>query len=154
MSRKKSILLYTILHIMFLARALNIINSIGASSDRRAVLIETLKNPEKLAKTLLRIEFLSACRREKVNPRFIEEALKPVQKIFEGVNKVQSKCKIFAHSLLSEAIAEAYRRAYLERQRNRQFASISGFLDEERLRFIHSICEQIFDITIRENDRV
>ena len=73
---------------MFLARALRNIYTLESDSDRRKVLIETLKNPEKLAKKLLRIEFLTACRRERVHPRFIQEALRPVQKVFEGTAKV------------------------------------------------------------------
>ena len=60
---------------MFLARALNNVSRITANSDRQKVLVEMLKNPEKLAKTLLRIEFLTACRKAKVNPRFIIDAL-------------------------------------------------------------------------------
>ena len=137
---------------MFLAKALNNINLIEPRADRHEVLAETLKNPEKLAKTLLRIEFLTACRREKLNPRFIEEALRPIRKIFSGKDKIQSKCNTFAHSLLNEAIAEAHkRRAYLVRQRNRQLTAIRSFLDEDRLWYIHSKCEQIFNITIREN---
>ena len=46
---------------MFLARALRNIYTLEPDGDRRKVLIQTLKNPEKLAKTLLRIEFLTAC---------------------------------------------------------------------------------------------
>ena len=99
-------------HGHLLAQALHYINFIEPRSDRHEVLVETLKNPEKLAKTLLRIAFLTACRREKLKPRFIEEALRPIQKIFSERNRIESKCNTFAHSLLNEAIAEAHRRKY------------------------------------------
>ena len=152
MSRKRSVRFCYIILTMFLARVLHTVYDMETSSDRREVLVETLKNPEKLAKTLMRIEFLTACRREKVSPRFIEDALQPVQKIFGSARNVQSKCWSFARSLLNESIAEAHRRkAYLIRQRNRQFASIHSFLGEERLSYILSTCEQVYDITVREN---
>ena len=62
---------------MFLAIALRSIKNLEQNVDRQQVLAKALKNPEKLAKTLLRIEFLTACRRNKVSPRFIEDALRP-----------------------------------------------------------------------------
>ena len=95
---------------MFLARALNNVFRITRSSDRQKVLAETLKNPEKLAKTLLRIEFLTACRRAKVSPRFITDALKPIDKVFRGNVSVQSRCNMFENSLLNESLSEALRR--------------------------------------------
>ena len=137
---------------MFLARALRNIYTLESDSDRRKVLIETLKNPEKIAKMLLRIEFLTACRRERVHPRCIQEALQPVQKVFEGTTKVISKCRSFAHILLNESIAEADRRkTYLARQRNRLFTSIHSFLDDERLSYGRSTFRKVFDITIDGN---
>ena len=152
MSRKRSTTFYLILYIMFLARALKNIHTVEPSSDRRGVLTEALKNPEKLAKTLLRIEFLTACRKENISPRFIEEALQPVRKVLGYTHKMKSKCESFARSLLNDAIAVAHRRkAYLERQRNRLLISIRSFLGKGRLSYILSTCERVFDITMREN---
>ena len=79
---------------MFLARALRNIYSFESIPDRQKVLVEKLKNPEKLAKTLLRIEFLTACRKEKVTPRFVEDAMQPVRRIFGQSYNVQSKCEL------------------------------------------------------------
>ena len=137
---------------MFLARALNNVSRITSSSDRQKVLVQTLKNPEKLAKTLLRIEFLTACRRAKVSPRFIVDALKPVYKVFGDNKSVSARCKVFTESLLNESISEAFRRkAFLLRQRSRLSASIETFLEKEDFRYICRTCSQIFDITICEN---
>ena len=137
---------------MFLARALNNVFNITRSIDRQKVLVETLKNPEKLAKTILRIEFLTACRRAKVSPRFITDALKPIDKIFIGNDSVQSRCNNFKSSLLNESISEAFRRkSYLLRQRARLFAHIETFLDENHLSYISVTCGQVFDLTVHEN---
>ena len=130
---------------MFLARALNNVFRITRSSDRQKVLAETLKNPEKLAKTLLRIEFLTACRRAKVSPRFITDALKPIDKVFRGNVSVQSRCNMFKNSLLNESLSEAFRRkAYLLRQRDRLFTHIEAFLDENHLSYVSVTCSQVF----------
>ena len=48
-----SLLVY--FYMMILAQALTNIRHMNISIDRQPVLAETLKNPEKLAKTLLRI---------------------------------------------------------------------------------------------------
>ena len=104
---------------MILAQALKNIKNIEPRIDRQRVLAETLKNPEKLAKTLLRIEFLTACRKFNVLPRFIEDSLKSVYKNFPNNRRVESRLQSFASSLLSEAISESFRRkAFLERRRN------------------------------------
>ena len=53
------------IRIMYLAAALNNLRSVEPNVDRQKKLAETLKNPEKLAKTEIRIEFLTACRKKK-----------------------------------------------------------------------------------------
>ena len=75
-------ILRLLIYTMFLAQALNSIKNIEENGDRQQVLAKTFKNPEKFAKTILRIVFLTACRRNKVSPRFIEDALRPVNNIF------------------------------------------------------------------------
>lgn len=136
---------------MFLAQALNNIKLIEPRIDRQQVLVETLKNPEKLAKTLLRIEFLTACRKFKVVPRFIEDALKPVNKLFKNNNCIRGRADSFATTLLNEAIAESFRqKAFLERRRACLKKDVSYFLTEEKLTQIALTCNQVFDITIRE----
>ena len=152
LSRKRSRSITIKQPMMFLARALNNVSRITPNIDRQKVLVETLKNPEKLAKTLLRIEFLTACRREKVSPRFIVDALKPVQKIFGDNDHVKSCCETFKNRLLNESISEAFRtKAYMLRQRSRLLDSIKSFLDESRLDYVRCTCSQVFDATIKEH---
>ena len=137
---------------MFLTQALRNIKNYEQNSDRQQVLAQTLKNPEKLAKTHLRIEFLTACRRNNVSPRFIEDALRPMNNIFRDNHSVQSRCKRLSNSLLNEAISETHRtKAYLIRQRDRFASTIADFLDQGRLSYIHATCERIFEATIHEN---
>ena len=137
---------------MFLARALSNISRITTNSDRQQVLAKMLKNPEKLGKTMLRIEFLTACRRAKVSPRFITDALKPVDKIFGDNSSIQSRSHAFKNSLLNEAISETFRtKAYLLRQRDRLFSDIETFLNENHLSYVSVTCGQVYDITIQEH---
>ena len=142
----------TIIYMMFLAQALNTIHDVESNIDRQRVLAKTLKSPEKLAKTILRIEFLTACRKYNVVPKFIEDALKPINKIFSGNNRIQNRSETFAATLLNEAIAESFRhKAFLERRRVTLKREVSLFLTGERLAHIAHTCNQVFDITIREN---
>ena len=137
---------------MFLAKVLTSLKNIEENDDRQEVLAKSLKNPEKLAKTILRIEFLTACRRHKITPRFIEDSLKPVNKIFPNNRKVQLKCQKLSKSLLNDAIAETYRtKAYLMRERDRLSAAIAGFLTEDKLVRISALRERVFEMTIHEN---
>ena len=136
---------------MFLAQALNSLKYFECNGDRQ-VLAKVLKNPEKLAKTLLRIEFLTACRRNKVSPRFIDDAMKPIGKIFGDRHSVISKCKKLSSALLNEAISEAFKtKAFLIRQRDRLDSAVADFLTENRLAQVRETCERVFDATIREN---
>ena len=137
---------------MFLARALSNISRITTNSDRQQVLAKMLKNPEKLGKTMLRIEFLTACRRAKVSPRFITDALEPVDKTFGDNSSIQSRSHAFKNSLLNEAISETFRtKAYLLRQRDRLFSDIETFLNENHLSYVSVTCGQVYDITIQEH---
>ena len=137
---------------MFLGRALNNISNITSSIGRQKVLAETLKDPEKLAKTLLRIEFLTACRKAKVRPRFIGDALKPVVKVFGDNAAIVSRCRAFSSSLPNEAIAEAFRKkAFQLRQRDRQLTDIHSFLNEGSLPYVQSTCSEVFEKTAEEN---
>ena len=141
-----------LLIIMFLAQALNSIKNYEANVDRQQVLAKSLKNPEKLAKTLLRIEFLTACRRHKLSSRFIDDSLRSVYKIFPNNQSVGKKCGRLATSLLNEAIAEAHRtRAYLLRERDRLGSATADFLTQDRLAELHNTCEYVFNATIHEN---
>ena len=136
---------------MFLAQALNSIKNFEPNNDRRLVLVQTLKNPEKLAKTLLRIEFLTACRRNQISPRFIEDALRPLSIIFRDNASFQSRYRKLSGSLLNDAISEAHRRrAYLIRRRDRFASTISEFLSEDKVAYIFATCERIFAATIGE----
>ena len=101
---------------MYLAAALNNLRNFEPNVDRQKKLAETLKNPEKLAKTELRIEFLIACRKHDLTPRFIEDALRPVKHIFESNTRITTRSDNLAKTLLNEAIAETFRsRAFLLR---------------------------------------
>ena len=143
---------YILISIMFLARALANINTIETNVDRRLVLIQTLKNPEKLAKTELQIEFLVACRQTGITPRFIRDCIRPVRKVFEQNNKVMASCEQFGKSLLNEAISEAFRRrAFLNRERNRLFYRIRRLLDTDKFEWVRDTCIHVFEITIAEN---
>ena len=138
--------------IMFLAQALGSLKYFEENGDRQQVLAKTLKNPEKLAKTFLRIEFLTACRRNKITPRFIEDSLRPVSRIFLNNSSVNSRCRQLSASLLNEAIAETHRkRAYLIRERDRLASTVKCFLNESRISYVYATCERIFDETVREN---
>ena len=137
---------------MFLAQALNSIKNIEQNGDRQQVLAKTLKNPEKLAKTLLRIEFLTACRPNKICPRFIEDALRPVNRIFRDNQSASLRCERLSGALLNDAISEAHRtKAYLIRERDRLASTVSDFLDANRLTYVHATCQRVFDVTFREN---
>ena len=141
-----------IITIMFLAQALTNIQHIEPRIDRQQVLAETLKNPEKLAKTLLRIEFLTACRRHDLVPRFIEDSLRPVRKIFSSNHRAQNRCETFATALLNEAISDAFRhKAFLERRKTSLQKEVRSFLGGSRLLQVFRTCNQVFDITVREN---
>ena len=136
---------------MYLAAALNNLRNFEPNVDRQKKLAETLKNPEKLAKTELRIEFLIACRKHDLTPRFIEDALRPVKHIFESNTRITTRSDNLAKTLLNEAIAETFRsRAFLLRQKARLFESIESYQDRDMFRYISSTCANIFDITIRE----
>ena len=78
----------TLQQIMFLAAALNNLRNCEPDVDRQKKLAETLKNPEKLAKIEIRIEFLTACRKYDLTPRFIEDAMRPVELVFNDNQKV------------------------------------------------------------------
>ena len=150
-TRKRS-QIFIIIAAMFLPQALNNIKNIESSIDRQRVLAETLKNPEKLAKTLLRVEFLTACRKYKVVPKFIEDALKPVTKIFPNNERIRNRSESFSSTLLNEAISEAFRhKAFLERRRVTLKNECSSFLSRDTLAEIAFNCNRIFDNTIREN---
>ena len=137
---------------MLLGAALNHLSTLEPNSGRQKVLAETLKNPEKLAKTNLRIEFLTACRKENVVPRFIQDSLRPVTSIFTSNDRVLARSSCFAKTLLNETIAESFRKkAYLERERSRLFELIGAFLDRYRFNYISQKCQQIFEQTIYEN---
>ena len=137
---------------MYLAAALSNLRNFEQNIDRQKKLAETLKNPEKLAKTEMRIEFLLACRKNNLTPRFIDDALRPVKHIFDNSARVTTRTAGFAKTLLNEAISKAFRsRAFLLRQRTRLFESIRCYLDNSRYRYMSSTCANIFDITIREN---
>ena len=137
---------------MFLARALPTISSYTTRSDRQEELTKMMKNPEKLAKMILRIEFLTACRKAKVSPRFITDALSSVTKIFSNKTAVKSRCDVFMTSLLNESITEAFRtKAYLLRQRNRLSSQIEEFLETQNVISIRQTCSEVFDTTIEEN---
>ena len=145
-------LIIYITKIMFLAAALNNLRSFEPNVDRQKKLAETLKNPEKLAKVEIRIEFLTACRKNGLTPRFIEDAMRPVRHLFRDMYKVGTRCDSFARTLLNEAIAESFRsRAYLVRQRARLLEDMKCFLNEDRYSFIYTTCGSIFNNTIREN---
>ena len=138
--------------IMILQQALNEINLTEKNIDRQQVLAKTLKNPEKLAKTLLRIEFLTACRRNKVSPRFIEDALNPLRKVFQSNASIQSRCSNLSSSILNDVISESFKtKAFLLRQRDQLTSNTSGFLDEDRRAHIYFMCDQIFNETIYTN---
>ena len=137
---------------MILAQALRNVRNIEPRIDRQRVLAETLKNPEKLAKMLLRIEFLTACRKWNILPRFIEDSLKPIKKNFSNNRHVEARSKVFASSLLSEAISDSFRRkAFLERRRVTLGNEVATFLGNQRLYELKQNCNMIFDSTIREN---
>ena len=137
---------------MFLAAALSNLRNIEPNVDRQRRLAETLKNPEKLAKTELRIELLTACRKNDLIPRFIEDAVRPVRHIFSANAKIVTRTVNFAKVLLNEAIAETFRtKAFLVRQRSRLFESLSSFLDEDRYLHISTTCARVYDITIHDN---
>ena len=139
---------------MLLASALRNLSTFETNSGRQKVLSETLKNPEKYAKTVLRIEFLTTCRRECVVPRFIQDSLRPVTTIFTNNDRIQARSICFAKTLLNEAISESFRRkAFLERERSRLFELMRTFLDQNRFNYILRKCHQIFDQTVFENRR-
>ena len=138
--------------VMFLAETLNNIRDFEPNIDRQKKLAETLKNPEKLAKVEIRIKFLTACRKNDLIPRFIEDATRPVRHIFKGNEKVGTHTDHLAKNLLNEAIAESFRsKAFLVRQRTRLFENIRSFLSEDSYRYLSTTCARIFEITIREN---
>ena len=95
--------------LMFLAATLNNLRNFEPNVDRQIELAKILKNPEKLAKTELRIEFLTACRKNNLTPRFIEDAMRPVGHIFKDNDKIVTRTASFAKVLLNEAIAETFR---------------------------------------------
>ena len=120
--------------------------------DRQKKLAQTLKNPEKLAKVEIRIEFLTACRKNDLIPRFIEDALRPVKHIFKDNERVATRSSNFAKVLLNQAIAESFRtKSFLMRERARLSESTASFLSQDRHRYILTTCARIYDVTIREN---
>ena len=141
-----------LLQVMFLAAALNSLRIFETNVDRQKKLAETLKNPEKLAKVEIRIEFLTAYRKNDLTPRFIEDAVHPVRRIFRNNKKVITRSDNFAKVLLNVAISASFRaKAFLVRQRARPLEALTSFLTKDRYRHIYSTCARIYDITIHEN---
>ena len=136
---------------MLLAKALHDLSD--TNIDRKLVLIQNLKLAEKLAKTNLRIEFLTACRRSRLSPRFIQDSLKTVKKTFSGLRKFDEKCSDFAKYLLTGSISAAFEeRAYLERKRKRLHHELCDLnLEQHVFNWVKDTCRNIYCSTIDEN---
>ena len=117
------------------------------------MLAQNLKLAEKLAKTNLRIEFLTACRRSNLTARFIQDSLRTVQKTFSGIRKFQAKCAAFAKYLLNGSISEAFeQRAYLERKRKRLYQELCDLkLELSAFNWVIDSCNRVFWSTIADN---
>ena len=135
---------------MLLAQALRRLHELEENSDRRYVLVQNLKLPEKLAKTHLRIEFLTTCRKFNLTPRFISDALKPVTSIFAGLHKFDARCDSFSKYLLNGAISNTFKeKAYLERLQRRLYQDLCALnLKTNVFYWIKSTCKEIFCSTI------
>ena len=138
---------------MLLAQALRRLRELEQDSDRRYVLVQNLKVPEKLAKTHLRIEFLTACRRSNLKPRFLNDALKPVTRLFSNLPKLGSRCEDFSKYLLNGTISSTFReKAFLERLQRRLYQDLCALnLNMDVLNWIRGTCREIFQSTIALN---
>ena len=114
------------------------------------MLLQNLKLAEKLAKTNLRIEFLTACRRAKLTPRFIQDSLKTMQKAFSSLRKFDDKCSDFAKYLLNGSIAAAFEeKAYLERKQKRFHQDLCNLdLVSNVYNWMKDKCRQVYCSTI------
>ena len=133
---------------MLLAKALRDISE--PNNDRKLVLIQNLKLAEKLAKTNLRIEFLTACRRSHLTPRFIQDSLKAVRYNFSELKNFNKKHSDFTKYLLNGSISAAFEeKAYLERKQKRLYEDLCNLgLDQNRFSWIKTKCRDVFWSTI------
>ena len=116
------------------------------------MLVQSLKLPEKLAKTHLRIEFLISCRKSSLRPRFIQDALKPINSIFSSLKNFYSRRDQFATYLLNGSISKTFQeKAYLERSQRRLYEQLCALnLNLDVFNWVNGTCRAIFASTIAE----
>ena len=130
---------------MLLAQALRRLQNLEGNSDRRYVLVQNLKLPEKLAKAHLRIEFLIACR-SNLKPRFIQDALRPVSSVFFNLPNFDARREDFSKYLLNGSITKTFQeKAYLERQQRRLYQNLLALkLNVNIFNWVRDTCREIF----------
>ena len=134
--------------------ALADLNNVERNCDRRQVLASVLKTPMKLASVILRIGFLTACRRADVIPNFITHATSSISKTFPENQTIRKECVTFQSRILNESIKDAFRRkAYLERCQRRHLHGVLSEVDRIVFDWMKTSCRRIFDDTMKAGEK-